>query len=60
MGRPKGKMSGNHDVQNKQIDNLVVKYKLNKAERKTLHQLVGGEGYSYTEIEQLIKEYFKK
>ena len=60
MGRAKGNMSGNRAVQNKQIESLCNKHNLDKGQRQTLHRLVGGEGLSYHEIEQLIKEYFRK
>lgn len=60
MGTTKGNMSGNHDVQNKQIDNLCTKYKLDKTQRRAVHDLIGGQGYGYHEIEQLIKDYFNK
>lgn len=60
MGKPKRNMPGNHEVQNGQIDDLVLKYKLNDKQRKELHRLISGEGMGYHEIEQLIKDYFNK
>lgn len=60
MGKAKRNMSANHDVQNAQIDNLCTKYNLDKPHRRILHELIGGQGYSYHEIEQLIKDYFNK
>jgi len=60
IGKPKGNMPGNNQVQNKQIDNLARVYNLSKGQRNELHRLIGGEGYGYKEIEQLIKNYFNK
>jgi hypothetical protein len=60
MGRAKGNMPGNNQMQNKQIDILARTYNLSKGQRNELHRLIGGEGYGYTEIEQLIKDYFNK
>ncbi|GAB6868113.1 hypothetical protein JCM16496A_05180 [Bacteroides rodentium JCM 16496] len=60
MGRAKGNMSGNRAVQDEQIRSLCNKHNLDRVQRQTLHRLVGGEGLGYHEIEQLIKEYFRK
>lgn len=60
MGRAIGKMSGNHNVQNKQIRDLARKHKLNNKEIEELHELIHGEGYGYHEIEELIVIFFKK
>jgi len=60
MGRSKGNMPGNNQIQNKQIDNLANEYNLSKEKRNELHRLISGEGYGYKEIEELIKEYFSK
>ena len=60
MGRAKGNMSGNREVQKEQINSLCQKYNLDRSQRETLHRLVRGEGYGYQEIEHLIKDYFKK
>ena len=60
MGRSKGNMPGNNQIQNKQIDNLANEYDLSKEKRNELHRLISGEGYGYKEIEELIKEYFSK
>jgi len=60
MGRAIGKMSGNHDVQNKQIRDLARKHKLNNNEIEELHELIHGEGYNYHEIEELIINFFNK
>lgn len=60
MGRPKGNMSGNRVVQKKQIDDLCAKYNLREDKRRELHDLVGGQGYGYKEIEQLVKDFFNK
>ena len=46
-------------VQDKQVRNLVKKYKLSKDQRQQLHDLIHhGEGYGYDEIEQVIKDLF--
>lgn len=60
MGRAIGKMSGNHDVQNKQIRDLARKHKLNNNEIEELHELIHEEGYNYHEIEELIINFFNK
>ena len=60
MGRSKENMPGNNQMQNKQIDNLARVYNLSVGQRSELHRLIGGEGYGYKEIEQLIKDYFNK
>ena len=60
MGKSKGNMSGNHDVQNKQVEDLSRKYNLDKKQKRTLHDMISGEGYGYNEIEKLIKDYFNK
>lgn len=60
MGKGRGNMSGNHDVQNEQAHSLSNKYGLDKKQRKILHKLIHGQGYGYKEIEQVIKDYFNK
>jgi len=60
MGRSKGNMSGNHKVQNKQIDSLVSKYKLTNDQRRELHDMISGHGYGYHEVEQIIKDFILK
>lgn len=60
MGKPKRNMPGNNKVQNKQIEDLARKYKLDKDEKGVIHELISGEGLGYHEIEQLIKDYFNK
>lgn len=60
MGKAKGNMSGNRGVQKEQVESLCSKYHLEKAERRTLHDLISGQGYGYHEVEQLIKDYFNK
>lgn len=59
-GVSKGNMSANRGVQKEQIEALCTKHGLNKDERQVLHRLVGGEGYGYHEVEQVIKDYFNK
>lgn len=60
MGRAKGNMSANREVQEEQIKSLCTKYKLGKDQKRIVHDLVSGQGYGYHEIEQLIKDYFNK
>lgn len=60
MGRAKGNMSGNHDVQNKQARSLAKKYNLNKKQQGIFHDLVTGQGYNYHEMEQVLRDYFNK
>ena len=60
MGKAKGKMSGNHDVQNKQFKDVVKKLNLNKSQARQLHAAVGGQGYGYHEIMIEAKAMFKK
>ncbi|MEN9918316.1 MAG: hypothetical protein RL662_752 [Bacteroidota bacterium] len=60
MGRPKGNMPGNNQVQNKQVRDLVNKYRLTKDEQRTLHDYISGQGLGYHDIEQIIKEIFNK
>jgi hypothetical protein len=60
MGRAIKNMSGNRNVQQKQIDQLCRKYRLSQDQRQELHRIIHGEGYGYQEIEELIKEIFAK
>lgn len=45
----------NNAAQNKQIDDLVQKYQLDKNMRARLHDRITGQGYGYKQIEQIIK-----
>ncbi len=58
MGKAIGKMSGNRNVQDKQVRSLAKKYKLSDDQQEQLHELIHGEGYGYHEIEQVIKDFF--
>ena len=60
MGRAIKNMSGNRNVQQKQIDQLCNKYRLSPDQRKELHRIIHGEGYGYKEIEEIIKDFFVK
>ena len=59
MGHPKGKMPGDHTRQNKQVETLAKKYGLDKKQIEVVHREIGGQGYGYHEIEELIIELFK-
>lgn len=59
MGRGKGNMPGDHVRQNKQVRSLAAKYGLNKDQIEALHREIGGQGYGYHEIEELIIDLFK-
>jgi RHS repeat-associated protein len=56
MGRQHGNTPRNNGDQNKQVRDLVVKYKLTKALQRKLHDLISKKGYGYKEIEELIKD----
>ena len=60
MGKPKGNMPGNNQAQNEQVRSLCKKYDLNKEKKEILHREIGGQGYGYHEIEQIIKDLFNK
>lgn len=59
MGKPKGNMPGNNQVQNKQVRDLVKKHNLTKDEQCKLHDMISGEGLGYHEIESIIVNYIK-
>jgi RHS repeat-associated protein len=56
MGKPKGNTPGNNQFQNKQVQSLVKKYKLDKNQSRQLHDYISGEGYSYKEIEKIVQD----
>jgi RHS repeat-associated protein len=60
MGRAIKNMSGNRNVQQKQIDQLCRRYHLSQDQRQELHRAIHGEGYGYNEVEEVIKELFGK
>ncbi len=61
MGKAKGNMPGNNQVQNKQIDDISNTLGgLTKAQRRQLHDEISGQGYGYQEILQIAKEMFNK
>lgn len=55
-GRQKGNAPRSSQVQNKQIDDIVKKYKLSKMQRKRLHSEITGQGYGFKEIVEIAKE----
>lgn len=59
MGHPKGKMPGDQARQNKQVRTLAKKYGLEDDQVEILHREIGGQGYGYHGIEELIIELFK-
>lgn len=60
MGRVQGNMPGNNQAQNEQVRSLCNKYNLTKDQKEVLHREIGGQGYGYHEIEDVIKELFGK
>lgn len=56
MGPRKGNTPGNNQTQNKQIDDIVNKYKLNKKQRRQLHDEITGQGLSYQEIMEIAED----
>ncbi|PZL73782.1 hypothetical protein CI088_07970 [Enterococcus plantarum] len=56
MGPRKGSTPGNNQTQNKQIDDIVNKYKLNKKQRRQLHDEITGQGLSYQEIMEIAED----
>jgi hypothetical protein len=60
MGKAKGNMTRNRNVQQKQFDSVVRDLKLNKTQAEQLHQTIHGQGYGYQEILQEAKFLFNK
>jgi hypothetical protein len=60
MGKAKGNMTGNRNVQQKQFDSVVKELKLTKTQADQLHQAIHGQGYGYQEILQEAKHLFNK
>ncbi|WP_460017782.1 hypothetical protein, partial [Lactovum odontotermitis] len=56
MGPRKGKTPGNNQSQNKQFNDIIKKYKLNKAQQRTLHEEITGQGMGYHEIEEIARD----
>lgn len=57
-GNQRKGMPKDHRVQNKQVDDVVKKLKLNKNQRRELHDLIHGMDYNYQDILKLAKEWF--
>lgn len=55
-GHQKGNAPRSSQAQNKQIDDIVKKYKLSKMKRKRLHSEITGQGYGFKEIVEIAKE----
>lgn len=55
-----GSTPRNNKAQNEQVASLVKKYQLTKEQRQRLHVEVTKQGYSYHEVEQIIKDMFGK
>ncbi|WP_339099603.1 hypothetical protein IGL98_001362 [Enterococcus sp. DIV0840] len=53
MGPRKGNTPGNNQAQNKQVRDIVKKYKLNKKQQRQLHDEITGQGFDYHEIEEI-------
>jgi hypothetical protein len=47
---------GNNQAQNKQTRDAANKYKLNKDQKRQLHDEVTGQNYTYQEILEIAKE----
>ena len=60
MGKAKGNMTGNRNVQQKQFDSVVRELKLTKDQANQLHKAIHGQGYGYQEILQEGKYLFNK
>ena len=50
----------NNQAQNKQVDDVVKKLKLNKTQRRYLHDEISGKNYNYQDILQIAKDMFGK
>lgn len=59
VGRQTGKTPRNNQAQNEQVDAVVKILKLNKKQRRLLHDEISGEGYGYQEILEIVKDMFK-
>ncbi len=46
----------NNQAQNKQVDSIVSKRKLNKAQRRELHDAISHRNYSYKQIDEIAKD----
>lgn len=53
MGPRKGNTPGNNQAQNKQVRDIVKKFKLNKKQQRQLHDEITGQGFDYHEIEEI-------
>ena len=60
MGHSLGKMTRDHDRQNKQVRSLAKKYKLSEKETDVLHDEISHQGFGYHEIEEFIHDFFGK
>jgi Spy/CpxP family protein refolding chaperone len=60
MGKAKGNMTGNRNVQQKQFDSVVKELKLTENQAKQLHKTIHGQSYGYQEILQEAKYLFNK
>ena len=60
IGRQNGQAPRDNKKQNKQFDRIVNLLKLNKDERRELHDLISKQGYSYQEILEIAREFFGK
>ena len=47
---------GNNQAQNKQVRDIVTKYKLNKEQQRKLHDEISGQNYDFHTIEDIAKE----
>ena len=60
MGKAKGNMTGNRNIQQKQFDSVVKKLGLSKQQAQQLHNSIHNQGYGYQEILKEAKYLFNK
>lgn len=60
MGRRRGKMSGDHERQNKQTEEVARQLGLSKGQQRELHDLVHNQGMGFQEILEFAQQWFKK
>lgn len=59
VGRQTGRTPRSNQTQNSQVDAVANKLKLNKGQRRMLHNEIGHQGYTYHEILEVAKDMFK-
>ena len=56
LGSQKKGTPRNNRKQNRQVDSIVAKLKMNKTQRQYLHKAISHRNYSYEEIYEIAKE----